>query len=178
MKRTEKSGPTAGEKKKATTAEKSGPTAGERASPTASNVNDTSWKSQASKTTRRAHNDVHRVEKETKFLTAEAPEESTISSTTHVFLWEHDSSRTRLRVGQTDRSETTGADGPGSAWKLSSRSSSTRPSTRPSKLLSRRSDKCRPFKRSRRLLRFRNKSHECACDSAEQNTVEVLQVHT
>ena len=46
-----------------------------RAVPTAGNVDDTSWKSLAYKTTRRrTHNDVHPVESEIKFLTAEAPE--------------------------------------------------------------------------------------------------------
>ena len=104
-----------------------------RAVPTAGNVDDTSWKSQAYKTTRRrTHNDVHWVENETKFLTAEALEESTVSCQTREQLRRLNrcSSRTRLRVGHTSRCETTGADGPDSAWKPSC-SSSTRAASNP-----------------------------------------------
>ena len=58
------------------------------------------------------------------------------------------------QLRHTSRCETTGADGPDSAWKPRSCKSPTKPS----KSLSRHRDRCRSFRGSGRLLRYRGSS--------------------
>ena len=74
-----------------------------RAMPTAGNVDERLEDVDASvqdNGTTHTRSDVHQVENETKFLTAEAPEESTVSSSAHVST-EHcgDSTGTALERG-------------------------------------------------------------------------------
>ena len=73
------------------------------------------------------------------------------------------------QLRHTSRCETTDADGPDSAWMPSSCSSSTRPSNS----LSRHRDRCRPFRGSRRLLRYRRYSSWRRTHDAE--TVPLIQ---
>ena len=60
------------------------------------------------------------------------------------------------QLRHTGRCETTGANGPDSAWKPSSCKSSTRPS----KSLSRHRDRCRSSRRSGRLSRYHRRSRQ------------------
>ena len=101
--------------------EKSGPTAGEelcqQQATSTKRLDDVDAGVQDNGTTQ-IRNDVLLVENETKFLTEEAPEESTVSSSFDAHV-----KRTQRRINTT-----TGADRPDSAGKPSSCSPSTRSS--------------------------------------------------